>query len=262
MLRVVRSELIRLRRGGAAGWMVLTAALTAMVNVFIFQSAGSADGLPASGPGTVFPSMAELVAPGGLMAGVGAVGSLLGVVALACWAIAAATDYASGMIRLTAQAEPRRVLLLLGKVVALLVWTAGAATVATAVNLLVAPVAAEAAGVPTEQWGDVGVVASAWLNTALSLSVWGVLGLVVATITRSAAVAIGAGTGYVLLFETLVRQVAEDAGRFLPGAALQAIAAGGSAEVGYAAALALGVAYGAVGLSAAALVFRRRDVVD
>jgi len=66
----------------------------------------------------------------------------------------AATDYSTGLIRILVQAEPGRIRLLAGKVVALIGWTAAATTVATIVTVCAAPVMAKVFGVSTDAWGD------------------------------------------------------------------------------------------------------------
>jgi ABC-type transport system involved in multi-copper enzyme maturation permease subunit len=265
MMGPVRSELIRLlRRSTILGWLGLTALFALLINVFIFESVKGGHALPATGPGTAFPTRAQLVGPGGLTAGLGAVATLLGVVTLSFWAIAVATDYSSGFIRLTVQAQPDRFRLLAGKVAALVVWTAGATSIALAVNVGVAPALARVGGISTATWRHAAAahIAGAWVNTFLVLVIWGVIGLAIAYVTRSAAVAIGAGVAYVLVFETFIQQVAKSAGHWLPGSTLSALASGGNAHVGYHAALLLGIGYMLVGLVLSWVVFARRDITE
>jgi hypothetical protein len=243
MLRALRSELVRLRRPGLlAGWMGLTAMFAVLINAVMFQVVADAGGEPADGPGAAFPTLAELTAPGGVVAGMAAAASFFGVVTLAFWAIAAATDHSTGLIRLLASAEPRRTRLLAGKVGALLLWTAAATTVALLLTVVVAPMGAEGAGVSTDAWRDAGAgtFARAWLDLFASLVVWGTIGLVLATVTRSSAVAIAAGVAYVLVVEAVVDAAAATAGDWLPGSTLTALAQGGTDAVSYGAALALG----------------------
>ena len=52
--------------------------------------------------------MAALEASDGMFAGLQNAAGMLGVVALAIWAIAVTSDYSSGLIRLLVQAEPSR----------------------------------------------------------------------------------------------------------------------------------------------------------
>ena len=215
-------------------------------------------------PGVAFPTLAELESPSGLMSGLAAASSMFGVVTLSIWAVVTASDYGSGLIRLLVAAEPRRWRLLAGKVVALVILTAAATTVAATVNALAAVPVAGAAGISTAAWGTdlVSVVAGAWVNLFLALCVWGVLGLVIATLARSAAVAISIGVGYVLVVESIIKMLEDVPSDWLLGTILNAVAAGGTAAVTHGAALALALGYVTLGLVVAGVVYVRRDVTD
>jgi ABC-2 type transport system permease protein len=167
-------------------------------------------------------------------------------------------------VRILVQAQPRRTRLLAGKVVALIGWTAAATTVATIVVVGTAPVMASVFGVSTDAWGTdlLSITAGAWLDTFLALIVWGIIGLVIAVLTRSSAVAITIGIGYVLVVENIVGLVSDELSHWLPGQTLTALAQGGTADVAYGTAVALGLLYATVGLVGAAVTFAKRDVLD
>ena len=264
MLHVIASELTRLvQLRLLLVWFGLMAAFVLMVNAVmatVVTSAGPTD-LPS--PGVTFPTLAELESPSGLVAGLSAASSMFGIVTLSAWAFFTAQDHSSGLIRLLVAAEPRRWRLLAGKAVALSLATAVAVSVATLANLMAAPIVG-ASGISTEAWGtDIGsVLAGGWLNLFLSQLVWGVLGLVIATLARSAMVAVSIGVGYVLVVESLIQMIDGAPTDQLLGAILTALAKGGTDAVSYPAALALGAAYVVIGLLAAGLVFSRRDVTD
>jgi ABC-type Fe3+/spermidine/putrescine transport system ATPase subunit len=192
------------------------------------------------------------------------VDAVLAQVGLVGRAVVTAGDYGSGLIRLLVAAEPRRWRLLAGKVVALLVVTAAATTVAAIVNVFAVLPAAGTAGISTAAWGTdlVTVVAGAWMNLFLALCVWGVLGLVIATLARSAAVAIAIGVGYVLVVESIVKMLKDVPSDWLLGTTLNAAASGGTAAIAYGTALALALGYVTLGLLVAGAVFIRRDVTD
>ena len=265
MLAAVRSELTRLRQPRLLiTWFGLIALFTMLVNTIMVTFVSGGGTLPPGAPGVAFPSLAEMESPSGLMAGLAAASNMFGIVTLSFWAVATATDYGSGLIRLLVAAEPRRWPLLAGKVGALLLVTALATTVAAVVDVFAAMPAAQAAGISTAAWGTdlVTVVAGAWVHLFLALCVWGVLGLVVAVLTRSAAVAISIGVGYVLVAESLVKMAKDVPSDWLLGTTLGAVASGGTASVAFGAALALAAGYVIVGLAIAGLVFVRRDVTD
>jgi hypothetical protein len=263
MLHVVRSELTRVaQRRTLLIWFGLMALFAIMVNTVMGSVAGQMDAsLPS--PGVSFPTRAELEAPSGLMAGLSAASNLFGIVTLSLWAFFTAQDYSSGLIRILVAAEPRRWLLLGGKAIALVGVTALAVTVATVANLLSAPVVG-ASGVSTAAWGSdlPSVIGGAWVNLFLSQLVWGILGMVIAVLSRSAMVAVAIGVGYVLVVESLVRMVDGAPVDQLLGTTLGAIAKGGTVAVSYTSALALGATYVIVGLLIAGAVFIRRDVTD
>lgn len=268
-MSVILSELTRLnRRSFFLGWLGLSALLPAIIVAFVFTAAGEGTEVPAGGPGASFPSLVRLTQPDGFIAGMSGAATILGVVTLSFWAIAAATDFSTGLIRLLIQAEPRRYRLLTGKVVALILWTAAATTVATSVVLLTSLAMGHPSGVDTSSWGDEGMrttvtdIVGVWMNTLLSLIIWGVVGLMIAVVARSSALAIAVGVGYVLVVESIVGLVAGDAANWLPGSVLTALSSGGSAQVSYAAALSVGFIYILLALGTSMVVFTRRDITD
>lgn len=264
MVRIIRSELTRLaQRRTLVIWFGLMALFAIMINTVMATVVGQTATSDLPSPGVAFPTRAELESPTGVVAGLAAASNLFGIVTLSFWAWFTAQDYSSGLIRLLVAAEPRRWRLLAGKVVALFVMTALATTVAALVNVMAAPIVG-ASGIDTSAWGTdaASVVAEAWVQLYLSIVVWGVLGLVIAVLARSAMVAVAIGVGYVLVVEPLIQLVGSRASDWLLGTTLHAIASGGTTAVSFANALALGVSYVIVGLTLAGLVLIRRDVTD
>jgi ABC-type transport system involved in multi-copper enzyme maturation permease subunit len=264
MLHVVRSELTRIgQRRALLAWFGLMALFALMVNTVMATVVSDAATGTIPSPGVTFPTKAALEEASGLMAGLAAASNMFGIVTLSFWAMFAAQDYSSGVIRLLVAAEPRRWRLIAGKVIALLLVTAVATTVAAVANAIAAP-AVGASGIDTSRWGTdlAAVVGGAWIQLYLSLIVWGVLGLVIAVLARSAVVAVAIGIGYVLVVESLITMVGDAPRDWLLGTTLNAIASGGTAAVSYGTALALGAAYVIVGLVLAGVVFARRDVTD
>ena len=265
MLAAVRSELTRLRQPRfLITWFGLMALFTVLVNTIMSTFVSGGGNLPPGAPGVAFPTLAEMEGPSGLMAGLAAASNMFGIVTLSFWAVATATDYSSGLVRLLVAAEPRRWRLLAGKIGALLVVTAAATTVAALVNVFAAMPAAGAAGISTAAWGTdlIGVVGGAWVHLFLALCARGVLGLVIAVLTRSAAVAISIGVGYVLVFESLIKMSKDVPSDWLLGTTLGAVASGGTAAVSFGTALALALGYVTLGLLLVGAVFIRRDVTD
>lgn len=264
-MREIRSELLRLRRRGVVlGWFGLTALFAVLINTVMFSTASEGSGPPDSGPGVSFPSLGTLQGSEGLVAGLGAASSILGVVTLSFWALATAGDFSSGLLRILASAQPRRWRLLAGKAVALALWTAVASTTALVANVIAAPVSARAAGVATDAWtsGVAGTLVSGWLQLYLAMLVWGAVGLALAVAARSAAVAISVGVGYVLVVESVVSSAFENVGDWLPGSALTALAQGGTDALSFPVALIVGLAYTGLALGVATVLLTVRDITD
>lgn len=265
MTGVVLGEFIRVRRRSIIlSWLGLTAMFTILIN-FVMFSVVSQDGAEVTdGPGVAFPTAETLLSSDGIAAGLGAAATFFGVVTLAFWALASASDYSTGLVRILVAAEPRRRRLILGKWICLAGVTAVVAAAATVLNVVVAPMAAQAGGYSPDAWtdGTAGVVLGAYLHLYLSLLVWGSIGLALATITRSAGVAIGVGVGYVLLVEAIIAAVAGDVADWLPGSVLTALAQGGNAVMTLTVASLIGALYVAVSLGASFTVFGRRDITD
>jgi ABC-2 type transport system permease protein len=261
MIRVVRSELVRLRSRstllGGIGLMVVFALMATAV-VFFTVTNASGGGLP----GTQNVSEAMLEAKDGMYAGVRTFVSMLGIVALAIWAMSVTTDHSSGLVRLLVQAEPRRWRLLLGKVVALCLFTCVATLAATVAVLVFAPPLSSAAGISAQAWSSdpLGTFLGAYAQVTFAVLLWGIVGLFVGVIARNTGVAIGIGIGYLLVFEGVVGMLLEDSAKWLPGQAFSVIASGSTAAMDFDTALLAGGVYAAVALLAATVVFQRRDI--
>lgn len=259
----VRSEATRLNRWTFTGIGTGLVAFFALIGTaIVFMVAEQLEDGAASAPGMgaiIDPSTSD-----GIVAGLSMSANLIGIVALSLWAAAAATDYSSGWIRVMVQAEPRRWRLLAGKFFALTGFTVVGTLIATVVSVATAPMLAAATGVSTDLWSDgiVGTVAGAWANLTIAVLVWGIIGFAIATITRSAVIAIAGGIGYMMVFEGLLGLAAEDATTYLPGSVLTTVVAGGSDSLAYGAALALAVAYALIAGTIAVYVFHRRDITS
>jgi ABC-2 type transport system permease protein len=80
-----------------------------------------------------------------------------------------------------------------------------------------------------------------------------------AVLTRSSAVAIGIGLGFLLVVEGLISIVAPSSSAYLPGGTL---ASGGNDQLAWGAALGLVVLYGVIATIVSLAVFRTRDIIS
>lgn len=254
----VLSELKRLNRKTFTGvGAALIAFFSVMTTSILFLATDTAGGGPMGGA-TIALDSAD-----GLVAGLSMSADLFGIIALALWAAAVASDYATGWIRVMVQAEPRRWRLLGGKLTALVGLTVVGTLMAVAITAAISPALAAVTGVSTALWyGSIATTLfSGWLNLLVPTIVWGLIGFAVATVTRSAVVAIAGGIGYMMVVEGMLGLVAESATTYLPGSVLSAIASGGTASLAYGPALVLAGVYGLVAIGIAVYVFHRRDIV-
>jgi ABC-type transport system involved in multi-copper enzyme maturation permease subunit len=265
-MRAFRSELIRIRRPAfLLGGIGLMALFAGIVSIFIYTSAETAPAAPAEagqGPGAY--TVAEIASEGGFLTALPTVSRLAGVILLSLWAIAVATDYSTGLIRILAQAHPNRTSLLGGKIAALSVFTLLATAVTTLTVVIFARPLAKLEGIPIDAWKTdfASHLGKGYFDFTVAGLVWGLIGLMLAVLTRSSAVAIGIGLGFLLVAEGLISIVAPDASTYLPGGTLDALASGGNDQLAWGTALGLVLLYGVIAATVSLAVFRTRDIVS
>lgn len=263
LINVVRSEWIRIWRPSFRyGGIGIMAGFAALISVFIYTSLdepGAAVG-PAGGGTT----KADLEQPGGMLEALGSVSTLAGIVLLSLWAIAAASDYDTGLIRVLVQAQPSRLKLLGSKIIALSLFTVLACAVTVLVTSAVARPLARFYEIDTDPWqiDTAAEMATGYFNFLIPSLVWGLIGLTIAVLTRSSGLSIGIGIGYLLVVENLIGIAAPDITDYLPGGTLSALAAGGTDDLSWAAALGLTALYGVAAAAISLLAFRNRDIVS
>jgi ABC-2 type transport system permease protein len=266
-LGTIRSEWIRIWRWSfVLGGIGLTAAFAALISVFVFTAASdvSDGGASVGPPGGSFATAADIAQPGGFLTALATVSTLAGIVLLALWAIAVATDYSTGLVRILVQAQPNRVNLLWGKIIALGLFTVILTFITTLVVVLVARPLARLEGIDTTQWKTdfLSQLFRSYFNFAVAGLVWGLIGLMVAVLSRSAAIAIGVGIGYLLVVESLIGIIAPDLTVYLPGGTLNALVAGGTDQLAWIAALGLSVLYGGIAIVVSLVSFRSRAITS
>lgn len=262
MLRTYRSELIRFKKTGRIGAGIMVA-FTALITMFTFIGFEGGDG-PGAGP-SGFASVTDLAAADGWVTGLASAAPMIGIVALALFAISIAKDYERGTIRQLLVGEPRRALLLGGKIAALATVVVVGVAVATLVGMATAFAFSSSAAVSTAAWiSSAGLTAAlgASVNIMIATVVWGLAGAVLAMFTKSASAAITAGIAYMMIGENLLGLVWETAADWLPSGTLDTFTAGGSASVSYAESALLMALYAAAFIVATFVVFQRRDITD
>jgi hypothetical protein len=99
-------------------------------------------------------------------------------------------------------------------------------------------------------------------TTAIAAVLYGLVGAVLAMLTRSAAVSITAGVAYLLVVENLLDLIWDSAGEWLPAGVISAFASGGTELVSFEKAVMLSAGYAMLALVVMYLTFTRRDVAD
>lgn len=263
--RAIRSEAIRVMRPSLrAIGLGLSAVFGVLTTVVVMTTATDGPGAGAGiGPGG-FATVAQLTAPGGFLAGFALLSRFIGLAVLAVCALSVDTDYRSGFIRLLAQAQPKRRVLFTGKVITLAAFAAMMSAVALLATMFVAFPTAKPADIDSARWTDslVPHIASGYFNLTIAALAWGSIGLVIATATKNAGMAIGIGVGWLLLLEPIVGMASKSLADYLPGGTIGAVASGGTPNIGWTTALAITIVYAVVATSAAWLLVRNRDISD
>jgi ABC-2 type transport system permease protein len=150
------------------------------------------------------------------------------------------------------------------KIAALSVFTLLATTLTTFVVVVCARPLAPLEGIEIEAWKTdfPSHLLEGYFNFTIAGLVWGLIGLTLAVLTRSSAMAIGIGIGFLLVVEGLITIVAPDTGPYLPGGTLSTLAAGGNDQLAWGAALGLVALYGVLAATVSLAVFRTRDIVS
>lgn len=166
-------------------------------------------------------------------------------------------------VRIVVQAYPKRVQLLSGKIAALAAFTVMAATIAYLVMIFCARPLARLEGTNVEHWKTdfASHFFKGYFDFTVAMLVWGLLGLMLAVLTRSSAMAIGIGIGFLLVVESLITIVAANAAKYLPGGTLTTRVQGGTSGFPWGIALGVVVLYGVVAAAVSMVVFRARDIV-
>ena len=186
---------------------------------------------------------------------------MIGVVSLALFALSVARDFEFGTIRNLLVGQPRRAVLLSGKLLAVASYVVIGVLAAGVLAALLAVSLAPGQDISTAAW-TVGAALATVGTTALAAVLYGLVGAVLAMVTRSAAISITVGVAYLLIVENLLGLVWDGAGDWLPAGVFSAIAAGGTGSMSFEKSVVLAVGYGILGLIVMYLVFMRRDVTD
>ena len=260
MIRSFASEWIRFRKTARMGILVIVA-FTALISIFLFVGTEGFGPGPDGGSGGPPGLASDVTAADGAVAALSATVNLIGIVSLALFALSVAKDFELGTIRNLLVAQPRRAVLLSGKLLAVGTFVVIGVAIASVVAVALAFGLAPGQDISTEAWtlsaslGSFGAVAVASI-------LFGLVGASIAMVTRSAAISITVGVGYLLIFENLLGLIWGTAGEWLPAGIFSAFASGGTPAVAFEKAAALAAVYAVVALVVTFVIFTRRDITD
>jgi ABC-type transport system involved in multi-copper enzyme maturation permease subunit len=206
----------------------------------------------------------------GLITVVGQARSFIIVVALIIVTANLAAEWSQGTWRNLLVREPRRLRLLAGKMLALLLFVLGSLTLTLLASSGLVLLVAQAQGVPIAAWTSPGGLA-AWLaffgNEVLCLIGVGLLGMLIAVLTRGTGSAVGVALAYVLVPEGIIAMVWRTGSQwfpirtfnFLPGAVFPP-EVGPTPPQGYPAALLVALLWMTIFVVGSGVAFRRQDI--
>ena len=261
MSNVIRAELAMLtRRRVLVTALLASLAFAAITSLATFLAAVPEDDRPAD-PGQA--TLAELAEPAGASEAFEAGAGFLGLLVLVTFAARIAGEFSHGTLRTLLMKEPRRLRVLLGKVIALVAFMALVLLAAVALCFVASAVLAPGQGVDTSAWFGIDGLGEAAGDYAAALggtSAWALYGTALAVILRSVAIAVAVGVAWAGPLEHITAESWKAADRWLPGLQLETIAPGGSGDVSVERALSLTAVYVAVAIAGALLSLVRRDI--
>jgi ABC-2 type transport system permease protein len=262
MTNVVRAELYRWvrRRTLIIGGVIAVA--FSFVAAFAIFAAADAAGPRSTQRGT---SLAQLAASGGGTEAFAVGASFASLLAFVSAIALIGNEFANWTFRSLALREPRRMRLIVGKFVGLLVVLAGVLLVAEVLTFATSLLAAQWQNVPTDAWfsaGAIGHAAADFASTFAGLGGWMVFGTFLAVVFRSVPIALAVGVAWAGPFENITVDSWSTGLRVFPGQVLRSVIAGGTTELGLSQAVLQAAGYTAIAGGITLAVVARRDITS
>ncbi len=263
MIRVFFAEWRKLRRPGLfIGTMLTVVGFSALVTSLLFLMLDSARGNARDGQ---IIDRATLELPHGLSVGFSSGAGFLGLIALCIFASQTAQEYTHGTLRNLLVRQPRRLILLAGKFLAMCLFALISVILSAIVSVSLAFALSGKAKVATTAWSTsdarVGLIHT-FVNVLISVIAFGTIGMILGLLLRSPISAISIGVAWLLVVENIIAATVKHSARWMPGSMTNTIAAGGDFNATYSHAMLVLSGYLAVGVLVASVLFRRRDVTN
>ena len=263
MFNVVKAEMRKLRRPTLFfGTMGAALFFTGLITSFIYLMIDSPRGNGDRGR-TIGREVLQLAS--GSVNGFASVGGFLGIIALCVFAAQTAQEYTYGTLRNLLVRQPGRMKILIGKLISMMLFALIMISIAAIVSVAISYILAPGAKVNTDLWltsTGYHAIFTTLVNVTVSVTAFGIVGMVLGLLLRSPISAISLGVLWLLIVENLLIAVKSSLQSWLPGAQLDAIASGGTLDLTYKHALTVGGIYVAVGATIASILFVRRDVAN
>ena len=265
LLRAFRSEVLKCRRWSMFAGTGIMLVVSAFFSYLTFHQ------IVSGATGREVDPLAHAFATSlGLITVVGQARSFIIVVALIIVTANLAAEWSQGTWRNLLVREPRRLRLLTGKMLALLLFVLGSMALTLVASSVLILITAGAQGVQTAAWTSSAGL-SAWLaffgNELLCLIGVCLLGMLIAVLTRSTGIAVGVALAYVLVPEGIIAMVWQSGSRwfpirtfnFLPGSVFPTDV-GPTPPQGYAASLLVALLWMTVFVVGSFVAFRQQDI--
>jgi ABC-type transport system involved in multi-copper enzyme maturation permease subunit len=262
MITVIRAELFRLVRRRTVVIGGVAALAFALVAAFAIFASATSSGARSMQVGT---SLERLAAEGGGTEAFAVGASFAALLAFVTAIALFGGEFTNGTFRAWSLHDPHRVRLVVGKFVGMLVVLAGVLVVAEMLTFCASLLAARWQDVPTSAWFSADGIGNAAqdLGTVFAgLVGWMVFGAVLAILLRSVPVALGVGVAWSGPFENITVDSWTTGYRVFPGQVLRSVINGGTAELGFGAAVVRSSLYVAVAVAVALTLVHRRDITS
>ena len=263
MIRVAFAEWRKLRRPTLfLGTMGAVVGFTALINSLLFLLLDSPHGNAREGR---LINRAALELPHGLVTGFSSSAGFLGLIALCVFAANTAQEYTFGTLRNLLVRQPRRIILLLGKFLAMAVFALISVILSAIVSVSLAYGLSGKAKVSTAAWSTTDAriaLVHACINVFISVIAYGTVGMLLGLLLRSPISSISVGVAWLLVVESIVAAFVKHSGKWLPGQLMATIASGGDINARYSQAIIVLSVYLALSAIIVGVLFKRRDVAN
>jgi hypothetical protein len=260
MTRIIRAELVRLLRPRTLVAAVVGPLLFAVLAGTTVLSSASGNAVESRQGGT---TVAALQAHGGGTEAFAVAASFVGFLVFVSFIALIAGDLAGGTFRASLLHEPRRLRVIVGQLVGVLLVAAAMVALAEVLTFVVSLLVAPGQDLATSQWftmASLGDAGRDYLTVLAGVAGWAVFGTTLAVVFRSVPVALAVGFAWAGPFENIVVDSWSTGYRVFPGQVLGSMIRGGTVELGMGRAVATAALYTGIAAAVSLVLVARRDV--